>query len=126
MTETILPHALPDALDRAPETIRVLSLDCFDTLVWRDCHAPTDVFASLPGLLIGQRAGGEANARKAMRTHKRRNEVHLDDIYAHVLPNADDRSRREAIDAELKAEAEACFAFAPTVELTNWFIRNTA
>ncbi|MEM7690047.1 MAG: HAD family hydrolase [Pseudomonadota bacterium] len=113
----ILPHELPQALARAPDGITTLSLDCFDTLLWRDCHAPTDVFADLPGLLIGQRAGGEANARKVMRTLKGSNEVSLDDIYAQVMPNASAAQRKAAIAAELEAEAHACFAFAPTVEL---------
>ncbi|MEO1729513.1 MAG: HAD family hydrolase [Pseudomonadota bacterium] len=116
-TQTILPHELPLALERAPSGITTLSLDCFDTLLWRDCHAPVEVFADLPGLLLGQRAGGEANARKMMRTLKRRNEVTLSDIYQHVLPNADHSTREAAITAELDAEARACFAFAPTVEL---------
>ena len=117
MTETILPHQLPHALDRADEGVTTLSLDCFDTLLWRDCHAPSDVFADLPGLLIGQRAGGESQARKVMRTLKRRNEVTLEDIYAQVMPNADAATRAAAIAAELEAEARACFAFAPTVQL---------
>ncbi|MEO0698555.1 MAG: HAD family hydrolase, partial [Pseudomonadota bacterium] len=117
MTATILPHELPQALAHAPEGVTTLSLDCFDTLLWRDCHAPTDVFGDLPGLVPGQRIGGEANARKAMRTLKRRSEVTLEDIYRHVLPNADAPARAAAIKAELQAEARACFGFAPTVEL---------
>ncbi len=117
MPATILPHELPTALDHAPAGMRVLSLDCFDTLLWRDCHAPSDVFADLPGLTVGQRAGGEANARKAMRTLKNRGEVTLDDIYAQVMPFADAAAREAAIAAELEAEARACFAFDPTVEL---------
>ncbi len=117
MPATILPHELPTALDHAPAGMRVLSLDCFDTLLWRDCHAPSDVFADLPGLTVGQRALGEANARKAMRTLKNRSEVTLDDIYTQVMPLADAAARDAAIAAELEAEARACFAFAPTVQL---------
>ncbi len=113
----IHPHELPLALDRAPDGITTLSLDCFDTLLWRDGHAPTDVFADLPGVLLGQRIGAESNARKIMRTLKQRNEVSLEDIYAQVMPFADKSARAAAITAELEAEARACFAFAPTVEL---------
>lgn len=113
----ILPHELPKALSRAPSGITTLSLDCFDTLLWRDTYAPSDVFADLPGVLLGQRAGGEAEARKAMRTLGRRNEVSIEDIYAQVMPFADAATRKAAIDAELEAEARTCFAFAPTVEL---------
>ncbi|MEM6584383.1 MAG: HAD family hydrolase [Pseudomonadota bacterium] len=114
---TILPHELPQALERAPAGIKTLSLDCFDTLLWRDTHAPSDVFADLPCVLLGQRVEGEANARKVARTLKRRNEVTLDEIYAQVMPFADIAARNAAIAAEIEAEARACFAFAPTVEL---------
>ncbi|MEO0464058.1 MAG: HAD family hydrolase [Pseudomonadota bacterium] len=119
--ETILPHQIAQALDRAPEGVKILSLDCFDTLLWRDCHAPVDVFPALealtPGLALGQRVEAEANARKAMRTLKRRGEVQLADIYAQALPNADNAAREAAIKAELAAEARSCFAFEPTVAL---------
>ena len=117
MTETILPYELPRALDRAPCDVQVLSLDCFDTLLWRDCHAPVDVFGDLPGLQTGQRIVGETNARRAQRTMRARSEVDLAAIYAMAMPDAEGEERRRAVEAELDAEARACFAFAPTVEL---------
>ncbi|MDJ0642330.1 MAG: HAD family hydrolase [Erythrobacter sp.] len=117
MTETILPHELPDALERAPDDVKVLSLDCFDTLLWRDCHAPSDVFAELNAVLPRQRMAGEANARKAETTLRKRNEVALPAIYAHAMEGADRADRETAMIAELAAEARACFAFEPTVEL---------
>lgn len=117
MTETILPHELPGALDRAGDGLKVLSLDCFDTLLWRDCHAPTDVFAALPRLTVQQRVVAETQARKAEATLRQRSEVGLGAIYAHAMPNADKAEREAAIAEELAAEASACFAFAPTVEL---------
>ncbi|MCK0129430.1 HAD family hydrolase [Erythrobacter sp. F6033] len=117
MTETILPHELPEALEHAPAGVKLLSLDCFDTLLWRDCHAPTDLFSGLSAVLPGQRIVGEANARKARRTLRRSNEVGLAEIYEQALPNAQPADREQAIAEELTAEARACFAFAPTVEL---------
>ncbi|MBV7258921.1 HAD family hydrolase [Erythrobacter crassostreae] len=117
MTETILPHELPHALNRAPAGVKLLSLDCFDTLLWRDRHAPTDVFSELQGVLPGQRIVGEANARKIRRTLRRSNEVGLGEIYEQVMPNASTDARRQAIAEELAAEARSCFAFEPTVEL---------
>jgi len=117
MHHQILPHELPEALLLAPEGITMLSLDCFDTLLWRDCHAPTDVFAALPGLTIQQRATGEIQARKAKSTLRESVEVTLADIYAEVMPFAAQEAREAAIAAELAAEARACFAFAPTVAL---------
>lgn len=117
MNDRILPHQLPEALLRAPAGITMLSLDCFDTLLWRDCHEPTDVFAALPDLLIQQRVSGEMRARKAKSTMRESVEVTLADIYAEVMPFADQAARDRAIAAELEAEAQACFAFAPTVQL---------
>ena len=117
MTDTILPHELPIALERAPQGIEVLSLDCFDTLLWRDCHAPTDLFGELDAVSTGQRIVGEKNARKAEATLRKRSEVGLAEIYAHAMPNAGASERAAAIAAELNAEARACFAFEPTVEL---------
>ncbi|BDI60102.1 HAD family hydrolase [Qipengyuania nanhaisediminis] len=117
MTDTISPHQLPEALDRAPAGVKVLSLDCFDTLLWRDCHAPADVFASLDQLSSGQRIVAERNARKAAATMHRRCEVNLGEIYTQAMPNAGEAERRAAIAAELAQEARACFAFAPTVAL---------
>ncbi|MEP0189708.1 MAG: HAD family hydrolase [Erythrobacter sp.] len=117
MTDTILPHELPMALERAPQGLEVLSLDCFDTLLWRDCHAPTDLFGELDAVSIGQRIVGEKHARKAESTLRKRSEVGLAEIYTHAMPNADASERAAAIAAELNAEARACFAFEPTVEL---------
>jgi hypothetical protein len=45
---SIRADELPNLLDRAPAGVRYLSLDCFDTLLWRNCLAPRDVFADLP------------------------------------------------------------------------------
>ena len=116
MAETILPHALPCALDGF-SGIKLLSLDCFDTLLWRDTGAPRDVFASMPGVTVPQRQWAEQRARSAAALRHRRNEVGIDDIYRALLPNADDAARAKAVEAELAAEARLCFAFAPTVAL---------
>lgn len=117
MTETILPHELPHALDRAPDGVKVLSLDCFDTLLWRDCHAPSDVFAGLSAVSIGQRIVAETRARKAETTLRSKSEVSLAQIYANAMPNACNGQRGAAIAEELALEAATCFAFEPTLAL---------
>ena len=117
MTDTILPHELPHALERGPASMRILSLDCFDTLLWRDCYAPSDLFAGLAHVTTGQRVVAETNARKAALHLRRSNEVTIETIYEHAMPNATDRVRAAAVAAELETEARTCFAFAPTVEL---------
>lgn len=116
MTDTILPHEIPLALERASQ-VKVLSLDCFDTLLWRDVHRPDGVFDALEGLGRGQRIVGEANARKSMRALRRKNEVTVEQIYAAAMPSASPADLASAVDGELKAEARCCFAFAPTVAL---------
>lgn len=116
MAETILPHALPCALDGF-SGIKLLSLDCFDTLLWRDTSAPRDVFASMPGVTVPQRQWAEQRARSAAALRHRRNEVGIDDIYRALLPNADADALASAVTEELAAEARLCFAFTPTVAL---------
>lgn len=117
MIQTIAPHELPNALDRAPDGATILSLDCFDTLLWRECHAPADLFAGLPGLTPRQRAAAEGFARKAARGLHGRSEIDIAAIYDHALPGGDDTARKIALEAELTLEASTCFAFAPTVAL---------
>ena len=58
-------YELEGLLDRAPAGIEVLSLDCFDTLIWRSTNAPIDVFAdlTLPGSSMGGRLLAESAAR---------------------------------------------------------------
>ena len=116
MTDTIQPHALPSALD-GHAGLRVLSLDCFDTLLWRDSHAPTDLFACLPGLTPQQRRNAEDRARSAAEYGRGCYDVSIAEIYALLMPNAAPAEREAAIAAELEAEARHCYAFAPTVEL---------
>ncbi len=116
MADTILPHDLPRALD-GRDGIALLSLDCFDTLLWRDTHAPRDLFGVLPETTIAQRQWAEQRARAGAAMRKLRNEVHIDAIYGELLPNASKEVRAAAVRDELAAEARHCFAFAPTVAL---------
>ena len=116
MNDTILADALPTALDGQPG-ITILSLDCFDTLLWRDTHAPSDVFRALGSPVLQQRIWAEQRARTAAGVRARRNEVGIAEIYAQLLPNATPAERAAMVAAELAAEAAHCFAFLPTVEL---------
>ena len=116
MTDYILPHALPSALD-GREGIQLLSLDCFDTLLWRDTHAPRDIFDALDGVTVLQRQWSEMRARSAAQVQHKRNEVTIAEIYREMFPNAPKARIAEAIANELDAEARHCFAFQPTVAL---------
>ncbi|MDB5720714.1 MAG: hydrolase [Alphaproteobacteria bacterium] len=118
MTDQIPPHLLPNALDFAPQGVRMLSLDCFDTLLWRHVHAPRHVFADLGGgFSLQQRAWAESQARSAATLRRGCNEVGIADIYRELMPKASDEARKAAADAELAAEARHCYGFAPTVAL---------
>lgn len=119
MQNIILPHALPGALREAPASCEILSLDCFDTLLWRTTHAPADVFVDVgeAGGTSQQRRWAESHARSRSALHRQSNEASIADIYEMLLPNASPDVRDAAVAAELAAEARHCFAFAPTVEL---------
>lgn len=115
--QTILPHQLPHALD-GHRGLSMLSLDCFDTLLWRDTHRPADIFALLDGVSPDQRIRAEAVARKArLLEHRRSGEVTLREIYAALLPDADTATRERYVNHEILVEAQHCYAFAPTVAL---------
>jgi FMN phosphatase YigB (HAD superfamily) len=111
-----LPHELPGVLDWFGG-IKVLSLDCFDTLLWRDCHAPTDLFALLPDCNAYQRVYGERRARKIARSARGVHDIGIDEIYRTIMPRARDADRARAIAAEIDAEAQTCYGFAPTIAL---------
>src|SRR5690606_24944551 len=116
MSASISPHNLDSLLDQYP-AVQCLSLDCFDTLLWRDTHAPRDIFHGLPDMTIIQRSSAESHARRAAMARGRGNEITIEEIYAQLMPNGSMADRKRAIDAEIAAEARHCFAFAPTVKL---------
>lgn len=111
-----LPDELPTVLDRFAG-IKVLSLDCFDTLLWRDCHAPTDVFAVLPETNPFQRVHGERRARQMAHAARGVHDIGIDEIYRAIMPRARDGDRAQAVAAEIDAEARACYGFGPTIVL---------
>ncbi|ATY32041.1 HAD family hydrolase [Sphingomonas psychrotolerans] len=116
MADSILPHALPGALD-GRDGIKLLSLDCFDTLLWRDTHAPKDLFGALCETTVTQRQWAEERARLAAELRYKRGEVSIEEIYRELLPNGGTDARTLGVQNEIQAEAAHCFAFRPTVEL---------
>jgi FMN phosphatase YigB (HAD superfamily) len=119
MKLAVRAHEFASILDSAPAGVEILSLDCFDTLLWRHGSLPVDVFADLPlpGSGMEARIWGENKARKVAPLQRGEIEVSIEEIYAHLMPNADAADRQAKIDAELDAEARHCYGFAPTVEL---------
>src|SRR5262249_25736635 len=116
---------LIDALAAHAGRIKVLSLDCFDTLLFRRTATPADVFYDLQhappfrarGLTARLRAQAESLARSLRRLQKGRSEGRLPQIYRAAFPDPGEAEPAELARAELAAEMDACFAFPPTVEL---------
>ena len=106
-------------LDQAPKGLRYLSLDCFDTLVWRNVQAPRDVFADLrvAGGGVGPRMWAEKRARKAAKFNRQWAEVSIEEIYRSMMPTASDAEIGEAVQRELEAEARHCYGFQPVLDL---------
>jgi FMN phosphatase YigB (HAD superfamily) len=124
MQQTLRANALqgwPTSFDG----IEVLSLDCFDTLLWRKVAAPTDVFFALEkstefqarGLTAALRARAEQNARQANRLTGRGSEVTIEQVYQYALPQATTAQIDELVARELACEAEHCFIFKPVFDL---------
>lgn len=112
-------------LDEHGQGYGVLSLDCFDTLVWREVMTPTDAFYRLAerpafrehGLSARSRISAETAARAARHMRDGMHEVLLGDIYRAALPAADEAQIARLVDDELALEEEICFAFGPMLEL---------
>ena len=119
MQATIRAYEIETLLDRAPAGIEILSLDCFDTLIWRNTHAPTDVFAEMDfaGGGIEPRTWAETNARKSAYSKRGLKEIGIEDVYRAMLGKPEDAAVEAAVAAELALEARHAFAFEPTVNL---------
>lgn len=103
-------------IDQAPDTVRYLSLDCFDTLVWRDTATPVDVFADLEraGGAIEPRRRAEGAARHSAKLLRDSFEVSIEEIHARLRPGGDAAA---SVAAELEAEARHCYGFRPVMDL---------
>lgn len=116
---TVRAHELATLLDRIPDSVTTLSLDCFDTLLWRNVHAPRDVFAGIDatGGAVGPRLWSENDARRMRHVRQKCFEVGLHDIYRRFLLNGSDEAIDAAVEHELGLEASHLFPFTPVVEL---------
>lgn len=101
--------------------IQVLSLDCFDTLFWRQFHQPIDLFETLtPHIGLKERITGEEYARKRRLITHGNQEINLSDIYSEIFrfsPSNESLSIQEAIEHEIKAEIRYGLLFEPAVQL---------
>lgn len=115
----ISAYDLEDLLNRAPAGIEVLSLDCFDTLIWRNTHAPKDVFSELdlPGVSLEARVMAEGTARRRAFATRGAKEIALGEVYDFLYPGADAAFLTDVVEREIALEASHAFAFEPAVRL---------
>ncbi len=123
--ENIYPNDLIPTLEYYINKIELLSLDCFDTLLWRKTATPSDVFYELQkkplfksiGLNAPLRVRIENQARNLKVIKEKNTEITLQDIYRYGFPTLTDEQVNTLIEEEIAAEMEACYAFPETVAL---------
>lgn len=115
----IYSSELLDAFKRYEPKIQVLSLDCFDTLLWRRFAAPRDVFYHLDATKINpsMRIRGERLAQQLKLVQEGKTQVTLHEIYRATFPDAAPEEIAELVDAEFAREMEALYAFQPVIDL---------
>lgn len=102
-----------------------LSLDCFDTLIWRYTASPKDIFFELENKFHFNAAGLSAKLRERAESEARRkckitsgvSEVTLYDVYRAALPEANESLIESLVEEEFAAELENSYAFEPTIDL---------
>ena len=119
MKETVAAWEIDTLLDTAGDDIEILSLDCFDTLVWRNVNRPTDVFHDLdiPDCTMELRILAEQRARKALILDTKKDDVTIHEIYDNMFRKADEKRTSQCVEEEMLAEARHCFAFQPVCDL---------
>ncbi|MES0214137.1 hypothetical protein NKL07_01630 [Mesorhizobium sp. C280B] len=111
-------------MDEFEDSVKVLSLDCFDTLLWRNTATPRDVFAVLAdnpvarrvGITPHQRISAAARAYRAKPLENGSREIDIGDIYR-PFTSLSGEERELLAEAEIRTEMNVCFAFSPFVEL---------
>lgn len=121
----VAPSELLKLLDEYASEISVLSLDCFDTLIWRKTATPVDVFYALQnspkfqalGINALMRVRIEMQARRLRIVREKNNEVTLKEIYQSGFPSLSQDEINALVDEEIAAEKSLCYAFTPVVEM---------
>ncbi|MEO8402417.1 MAG: HAD family hydrolase [Gammaproteobacteria bacterium] len=111
-------------LDQYADKIKTLSLDCFDTLLWRKTATPKDIFYLMQqrplfqalNVTAYQRIKAAARAYRAKFIANGTHEIKLSDIY-HNFTSLSKEQQTQLLEEELLTEMDSSFAFAPVVEL---------
>lgn len=100
------------------DSVKILSLDCFDTLLWRLVNKPSDIFFLLnQSLSAAARSKAENNARKKKLLLTGSTEVNLRDIYNETSLYLTDEDTSVLINNELDIEKKYSHTFEPAIEL---------
>lgn len=110
-------------LDQYPN-IKVISLDCFDTIIWRRTATPADLFYDLQStpsytahhFNAALRVQAESQARQNRVLTDGTNEVTLEHIYTQAFPSLAKEQIDAFIEDEIQAELQACYSFPPLIE----------
>lgn len=124
VSDQIRATEISSILTRHGNGIKTLSLDCFDTLLWRKTAVPRDVFHSMQHrplfkqhkITAYQRIQAAARAYRLQFLTKGHREISLSDIYK-SFTNLSETEREALVEEELLAEMDACYAFPPVLEL---------
>lgn len=114
---------LPHVLAHYPQ-LKILSLDCFDTLIWRQTGSPRDVFYAMQQLPLFKSLGVTAYQRinAAQLAYRQQfiahgnQEIKLSDIYKY-FPHLSVQQQHDLAEQELQTEIDLCCAFPPFVTL---------
>ena len=114
---------IPHALDDFGDEIKLLSLDCFDTLLWRNIAAPKDVFSVIAQSETAKNLGVTPDQRNSASAHAYRRTLnkglrlfHISDVYDGFAALTESE-KASLVEAEIQAEMSVCFAFQPCIEL---------
>lgn len=117
--------AIADLLTQHAGQMRVLSLDCFDTLLWRTVSEPIEVFKDLQnqplyiehGICSESRRMAERRVRQLRAGLYGEHEVSIEEVYEHMLPDASKDLIDQFVRAEVETEKKYLFAYLPMFEL---------
>lgn len=105
--------------------VSCLSLDCFDTIFWRNFASPVDVFFEFEkdalfskyGIKAAHRISFEQKARFQKYINAGTTEVNLYEIYKEGLPLLNENEIIELIHAEIEIEIKYGYIFSPVLKL---------
>lgn len=117
--------AIADLLNQYAGQTQVLSLDCFDTLLWRTVSEPIEVFKDLQnqplfvthGICAESRRMAERRVRQMRAGLYDEHEVTIEEVYEHMLPDASKELVEQFVRAEIETEKKYLFAYMPMVDL---------